>query len=79
VHGELVAKAANAGESSTDFVFSSRSLTEQAVDELFEGQKIYRALEIAALQTKKKLVTSAVRYSVDYESRLVTVLFETKD
>jgi hypothetical protein len=34
---------------------------------------------MAALQTEKKLVTTAVRYSVDYEANLVTVIFETKD
>lgn len=73
---ELIAKS-ETGEA--EFMFASGDSFETAVQKLFDGEEIYRALATANLQKNGRLVTTSVRYSLDYNANLITVYFEYKD
>ena len=46
--------------------------------QFFEEERIYRALETAALKTGMSIVTDSLNYSANLEERLITIIFETK-
>ena len=73
---ELIARSEN-GEA--EFMFSDAAVFETAVQKLFKGEEIYRALETANLKKDGRLVSTAIRYSLDYNANLITVYFEYKD
>ena len=73
---ELIAQSQN-GEA--EFMFADAKVFETAVQKLFKGEEIYRALETANLKKDCKLVTTSVRYSLDNNENLITIYFEYKD
>ena len=73
---ELIAKSEN-GEA--EFMFAESVAFETAVQKLFEGEEIYRSLETANLKKDGRLVTTSIRYSLDYDANLITIFFEYKD
>lgn len=73
---QLIAESEN-GEA--EFMFADASLFETAVQKLFKGEEIYRSLETANLKKDGRLVTTSVRYSLDYNANLITIFFEYKD
>ena len=73
---ELIAKSEN-GEA--EFMFADSDTFEAAADRLFKGEEIYRSLETANLKKDGRLVTTSVRYSLDYNANLITIFFEYKD
>ncbi|MBR6635415.1 MAG: hypothetical protein IKL41_07320, partial [Clostridia bacterium] len=73
---ELIAESEN-GEA--EFMFADSSVFETAVQKLFKGEEIYRSLETANLKKDGRLVTTSIRYSLDYNANLITVYFEYKD
>lgn len=73
---ELIAKSENG---KAEFMFADASLFETAVQKLFKGEEIYRSLETANLKKDGRLVTTSIRYSLDYDTNLITIFFEYKD
>ena len=73
---ELIANSEN-GEA--EFMFADAALFETAAEKLFKGEDIYRSLETANLKKDGRLVTTSVRYSLDYDANLITIFFEYKD
>ena len=60
-------------------MFADASLFETAAQKLFKGEEIYRSLETANLKKGGRLVTTSIRYSLDYDTNLITIFFEYKD
>ena len=75
---DLIAEAARSGRNEAEFMLSSDSVMSQALIQLFEEERIYRALETAALKTEMSIVTDSLNYSANSEERLITIIFETK-
>ena len=75
---DLIAEAARSGRNEAEFMLSSDSVMSQALIQLFEEERIYRALETAALKTGMSIVTDSLNYSANLEERLITIIFETK-
>jgi hypothetical protein len=75
---DLIAQAAEQGEGRIEIMFSDGQIMSQATDYLLGKEKIYRALETAALETDLPLVTDTVKYAVDKDENLITILFETE-
>ncbi len=73
---ELIANSEN-GEA--EFMFSDAEVFEAAVQKLFKGEEIYRSLETANLKKGGGLVTTSIRYSLDYNANLITIFFKYKD
>ncbi len=75
---DLIEQSATDGLEKIEIMFSSEQALSQAFDYLFEKEKIYRALETAALETGLPLVTDSVKYAVDKDENLITIIFETE-
>lgn len=76
---DLIANDADSGGNQTQFMFASSQLADKAVKKLFDGEKIYRALELADLKTERKIDTKRISYMLDEEANLVTIIFNTRD
>lgn len=76
---DLIEQAATQGYGRIEIMFSNGQIMSQASDYLFEKEKIYRALETAALETDLPLITDSVKYAVDKDENLITILFETEE
>lgn len=74
----LIAQSAEQGTGKIEIMLSDGQVMSQATDYLFGKEKIYRALETAALETDLPLVTDSVKYAIDKDEFLITILFETE-
>lgn len=59
--------------------FADKKLLKKALDELIDGDEIYRCINKANKQSKTQLVTTFVKYSTDNEGLLLTIKFDVKD
>ena len=75
---DLIAQAAVQGSGRVEIMLSNKQIMSQATDYLFTKEKIYRALETAALETGLPLVTNSVKYATDKDENIITILFETE-
>lgn len=75
---DLIEQAAVQGSGKIEIMFSDGQVMSQATDYLFKNEKIYRALETAALETDLPLVTDSIKYAADRDENLITILFETE-
>lgn len=76
---QLIANAAKEGRQSVEFMLSSEAVTNDTLDYLFEREKIYRALETAALSSDLPIVTDSLSYTADTNTNLITIFFDIKD
>ncbi len=75
----LFEEAAREGSKKIEIMFSNEQALSQAFYYLFEEEKIYRALETAAFETELPLVTDSVKYAIDTDELIITILFETEE
>ena len=76
---DLIKKAATEGSDRIEIMFSDGKTMADAFELLFEKERIYRALETAALETALPLVTDSVKYAADKDDNLITIIFETEE
>ncbi len=76
---QLIKNAATEGSDRIEIMFSNGQEMSKAFDYLFKKEKIYRALETAALETDMPLITDSVKYAVDKDGNLITIIFETEE
>ena len=75
---DLIAKAAQEGKTHVEFMLSSESVVSQAQVFLFDEERIYRALETAALKSGLPIVTDSLTYSANAEDKLIKIIFDIK-
>lgn len=75
----LISKACLTNYSSVEIMLSDSEALRSAENYLFEKEKVYRALETAALETGLSLNTNSVKYTVDTNTNLITIYYEIKD
>lgn len=75
----LISKACTSGNNSVEIMLSDGKALHSAENYLFEKEKVYRALETAALETGLNINTNTVKYTVDTETNLITIFFEIKE
>lgn len=75
----LIAKACTGNSNCAEIMLSDGKSLKAAENYLFEKEKVYRALETAALETGLNLNTNTVKYTVDTDTNLITIFFEIKE